>query len=56
MRTGGRWGFIDKAGKIVINPQFDDAMSFTNGMSRVRLSGKTGYIGPDGKYIWNPAD
>jgi hypothetical protein len=53
---GGRWGFIDKSGKIVINPQFDEAMAFADGLARVKVGHKTGYINTAGKYIWNPAD
>ena len=25
VQAGGKWGFIDKTGKIVITPRFDDA-------------------------------
>jgi len=56
VRTGGRWGFIDKSGKIVINPQFDEAMAFTDGLARVKVGHKTGYINASGKYIWNPSN
>jgi hypothetical protein len=52
---GGRWGFIEKTGKMVIYPQFDEAMSFANGLARVKMGGRTGYIDAAGKYVWNPA-
>jgi hypothetical protein len=45
---------VDKSGKLVINPQFDEAMSFANGLARVKMGGRTGYINATGKYVWNP--
>lgn len=39
-----KWGFIDEAGKIVIEPQFDRCSSFVQGLARVRMDGKFGYI------------
>jgi len=51
-----KWGFIDKAGKFVINPQFDEAMSFNDGLARVKLGRKIGYIDATGKYVWNPTN
>lgn len=35
VRMGKDWGFIDKKGSYVINPQFDNAKSFSNGLARV---------------------
>jgi hypothetical protein len=46
---------VDKTGKFVVNPQFDEAMSFDNGLARVKFSHKTGYVDLTGKYVWNPA-
>ena len=40
----GKWGFIDKTGHYVINPQFDFAQSFSDGLAAVRIGGKWGYI------------
>ena len=54
MRQSGRWGFVDPNGKLVINPQFDEAESFANGLARVKMDGRFGYVNASGKYIWNP--
>jgi hypothetical protein len=41
----GEWGYINHIGKYFVNPQFDDAHGFTDdGLARVRLAGKWGYI------------
>jgi hypothetical protein len=31
VRIGGKWGYIDRTGKYVINPQFDSAFPFFEG-------------------------
>lgn len=38
------WGFINDRGKYVIPPQFEDAGSFSEGLARVQVDGKYGYI------------
>ena len=35
---------IDKQGKFVINPQFDQALSFSEGLAVVEVGGRWGYI------------
>jgi len=35
-----RWGFIDKVGNFVIEPQFAYAGSFSDGLARVRIDGR----------------
>jgi hypothetical protein len=52
----GRWGYIDKSGKFVINPQFDEASPFADGLARVKVGRKTGYVNASGKYVWNPSN
>src|SRR5215469_4971822 len=32
VKAGGKFGFIDRKGKYAVNPQFDDARSFTDGL------------------------
>ena len=54
VRIGGKWGYIDPAGKMVINPQFDAASPFSEGLAHVRIGGKWGYIDPAGKMVINP--
>src|SRR5262245_20990264 len=49
----GRWGYVDKNGNRVINPQFERAESFSSGLAAVRL-GKWGYIDYSGKIAINP--
>jgi hypothetical protein len=44
----GKWGYIDKAERLVIEAQFDEVKVFTQGLAAVRIgdakSGKWGYI------------
>jgi hypothetical protein len=52
--TGRRFGYIDKNGKFVINPQFDRAGDFENELAPVWVAGRQGYIDKSGKFVWNP--
>ena len=40
MGLGGKYGFIDRTGKMVINPQFDNAYHFSDGLALVGLGEK----------------
>ncbi len=62
-----KYGYIDKNGKIVINPQFDYAKDFSKGPARIKIGGtktlfdlviggKWGYIDKNGKIVWNPSE
>lgn len=52
--TNTIWGFVDKSGKQVINPQFDAVGDFSNGKCAVKnKDGKWGYIDKSGKIIIN---
>jgi len=44
----------DKTGKFVINPQFDNAASFSDGLARVEVGNKWGYIDKTGKFDQPP--
>src|SRR6266850_7848906 len=48
-----RWGYVDKGGKVVINPQFERAGPFAEGLAEVRL-GRWGYVDGSGKLVINP--
>jgi hypothetical protein len=56
VRETGHWGFVDASGKVAINPQFDEAAGFTNGLARVKAGGRYGYVNATGKYIYNPTN
>ena len=50
--NGETWGFISsRSGDFVINPQFEDADFFSNGLARVRSRGRTGYINKRGEFV-----
>ena len=40
VNIGGKWGFIDETGKIVIKPQFDFMRPFNEGVAAVNIGGK----------------
>lgn len=49
---GNDWGYINSAGEIVINPQFNTASNFAEGYALVSNSeGRFGYIDPKGNYL-----
>ena len=43
----GKWGFVNKKGKVVIEPEYDNAKSFSNGLAAVCKDGKWGFIDKD---------
>lgn len=52
---GPRWGFVNKKGETVVNPQFAAARDFVGGLAAVaNTSGKWGYIDPKGNFVINP--
>jgi hypothetical protein len=57
VQQGNEFQYIDRDGKIVINPQFSEASIFHDGLALIRTSGndaKWGYISEDGKYAISP--
>lgn len=48
---GGKIGYIDDTGKIVIPPKFDAAMPFCDGTAEVELKGKTFKIDKTGAVV-----
>jgi uncharacterized protein YbdZ (MbtH family) len=58
VENGDEFQYIDKEGKIVINPQFSAATVFRNGIALVRTTGNKslwGYINEEGKYSIQPS-
>lgn len=49
-----KYGFVDKTGKVIVNPQFDDAVSFFEGFAAVKQDDKWGFIDINGKLAISP--
>jgi hypothetical protein len=47
-------GYVDKKGKVVIRPRFEDAGDFSEGLALVEIGGKWGYIDKDGGFAIRP--
>jgi WG containing repeat len=54
VRVRGKWGHIDRQGKIRIAPRFDAAGNFHEGAARVKVGRDFGFIDVLGKYVIAP--
>src|SRR3981081_1947991 len=54
IKVGGKYGFIDRNGKVAIQPQFDEAARFQDGLAPVSVNKAWGYIDRNGKLAINP--
>ncbi|MEP0886235.1 WG repeat-containing protein [Trichocoleus sp. ST-U3] len=54
VKVDHKWGYIDKTGQVVIQPQFDEANLFSEGLTAVRIGSKWGYINQTGEVIIQP--
>lgn len=45
------YGYMDTNGKVEIEPQFECAYVFSNGLARVRMDGEYGYINEKGEVV-----
>ena len=43
-QQNGKWGFINTAGEVVVEPQYEDCHDYMNGYAAVKINGKWGYI------------
>lgn len=51
VRIGGKFGYIDRAGKMIIEPQFKAASAFHDGLARVEDANGIGFIDRNGKMV-----
>lgn len=47
----GKFGYMDQTGRVVIEPQFDRAYPFTEGLAAVSIANKAGFIDTSGKIV-----
>ena len=52
VRMFGLWGYIDETGSIIIQPAWDAASSFRDGLALVEKNEKLSYIDRDGAVVW----
>ena len=51
IKQNGYIGFIDGCGRVVIEPVYDSALEFSEGLARVEKNGKFGFIDKSGKVV-----
>jgi|GEM_PF-1828179 len=52
IKQGKKWGYIDKAGKVVIPPKFKKVNAFSeNGLALFKSKGKYGFINKSGEVV-----
>ncbi len=51
---GGKWGYIDRAGRVAIAPRFDRADRFSEGLAAVLDGAVQGYVDATGKVVLVP--
>jgi len=49
--SDSKWGYIDKTGKLTIEPQFDSARDFSEGLAWAGKGGKYFFINGVGKIV-----
>ena len=49
--AGDLWGFIDKSGSVVVEPQYDDAVRFKDSLAAVEKDELKGYIDASGNVV-----
>ncbi len=54
IKVGGKFGAMDITGKVVIEPQYDDELKFSDGLARARVGSKVGYIDTAGRVVISP--
>ncbi|MBI4351261.1 MAG: WG repeat-containing protein, partial [Elusimicrobia bacterium] len=48
-----KWGFINRAGKFVIGPDYETVRPFSGGLAAFRRNGRWGFLGKNGKRAVN---
>lgn len=54
VEKNGKWGFVDASGKMVIEPKYDGARSFSNGYAGVKVGDLWGFIDAKDQMVIEP--
>ena len=54
IKHGDKWGFMNREGKIIIPPIFEDAYIFSDGLAPIKLKDRWGCIKSNGKIVVIP--
>ena len=54
VKNNGKWGFIDKTGKVIVPLQFDLVGYFNEGLAYVKVNEKYGFINEYGSMVITP--
>lgn len=54
VRVGGKWGFMNRAFHLGVEPRWDEARPFVGGYAAVRLGAKWGYVNAAGRVAVEP--
>ena len=54
VRVDDQWGYINEAGRLVVQPQFSEAGDFSEGLAPIRLNARWGLINKKGQYVIIP--
>src|SRR5689334_1522004 len=54
VKMNGKYGFMDKSGNVVIQPQFEQASLFSEGFAPVRTGQRWGYVDRHGNMAIAP--
>lgn len=54
LKIDGKFGFADKIGEIVIEPQFSEVHEFSDGLASARIGEKWGFVDKTGKWVIEP--
>jgi len=54
LKIGSKYGFINQTGQIVIEPRFENAYKFSEGLAGVKIGNKWGFIDSTGEMLIPP--
>ena len=54
VQQDGAWGYIDAAGQVVVEPRFEAAEPFADGLAKVTLDGQPAFIDSTGAVVLRP--